>query len=241
MIYKELMKPSLEDFGREGTLTEHALLRMLENISCYHSDSLGLGAMNREETSLAWLLLEWRLQLLSPMYYGKAYEVSTWSRGALSFCTTLRDFEIRDESGALCLVASSKWTPVNAKTKKLLRITDELLCVYGTEEKAVFGGDILNRLREPEAYDLEVTLPIRRGDFDLNAHVHNLCYLDFAMEALPDEVYRTRAFHDIRITYRKELGEGETQVIGRYAFSDGIHTVSLFGCDGVLRAIITLS
>ncbi len=238
MIYEEMMKPTLEDFGRGGRIEEHAILRMLENISCYHSDSLGLGAADMENTHLAWLLLEWKVKIIRNMTYGKPYRLTTWSRGAASFCTTLRDFEIYDTEGNLCVAASSKWTPVNFETKKLLRITDELLGVYGTEERAVFEHDPLMRLKEPKTYEKEMPYQIRRSEIDLNGHVHNLCYLDFALEALPEEVYHTRDFHDIRITYRKEISSSEREIVCKYHEENGVHTVGIYGADGILRALV---
>ena len=240
MIYEEMMKPTLEDFGRNGRVEEHAVLRMLENISCYHSDSLGLGAGNIDETHLAWILLEWKVKILKHMTYGNRYRLTTWSRGVASFCTTLRDFEIYDEQGGLCVVASSKWTPVDAVSKKLIRVTDELLDIYGTEEKAVFEGDSLIRLKEPKTYESETPYRVRRSEIDLNGHVHNLCYLDFALEALPEDVYHNRDFHDIRITYRKEIGAEEKDVVFKCHHEDGIYTVGIYGADSTLRALVEL-
>ncbi len=240
MIYKEIMKPTLEDFGRNGRIEEQAVLRMLENVSCYHSDSLGYGAMDMERTHLAWILLEWKVKLLREMTYGKKYCLSTWSRGKTSFCTTLRDFEIHDEEGRLCACASSKWTPVDTESKKLLRITDELLDIYGTEIKACFEGDELIRLKEPKEYDVEVPYRVRRNEIDLNGHVHNLCYLDFALEALPEEVYHARDFHDIRISYRKEIAASEKNIVLKYKGEDGVCTVGIYGEDGKLRALVEL-
>ncbi len=234
------MKPTLEDFGRNGKVEEHAVLRMLENISCYHSDSLGLGAADIEQTHLAWLLLEWKVKILKNMRYGNPYRLTTWSRGVASFCTTLRDFEIYDESGALCVIASSKWTPVDTVSKKLIRITDELLDVYGTEEKSVFNGDPLIRLKEPKAYENEIPYRVRRSEIDLNGHVHNLCYLDFALEALPAEIYHERDFHDIRITYRKEIKAEEKDIVCKYHAENGVCTIGVYGTDGILRALIEL-
>ncbi len=240
MIYTEMMKPTLEDFGRNGRLEEQAILRMLENISCYHSDSLGLGAADMEQTHLAWILLEWKVRILKNMTYGKYYRLTTWSRGMASFCTTLRDFEIYDEAGELCVVASSKWTPVDSVSKKLIRITDELLDVYGTEEKAVFEGDGLIRLKEPKVYEWEMSYRVRRSEIDLNGHVHNLCYLDFALEALPEEIYHARDFHDIRITYRKEISAGEKDIVLKCHAENGVYTVGIYGADGILRALVEL-
>ncbi len=240
MIYEEWMKPTLEDFGRNGNVEEHAVLRMLENISCYHSDAVGYGAGDIKNTHLAWLLLEWKVKLLKPMVYGNRYKLTTWSRGAASFCTTLRDFTIYDEAGEICAVASSKWTPVDASTKKLIRITDDLLSIYGTEEKAVFENDPLMRLKEPKMYETEMPYHIRRSEIDLNGHVHNLCYLDFALEALPEEMYHTRDFHDIRITYRKEISAAEKDILCKYHYEEGVHTVGIYGADGILRALVEM-
>ncbi len=241
MIYEEYVKASLEDYGRNGRLEERSILRVLEDISSYHSDSLGFGARNMETTRLAWLLLEWRVHIHRHMQYGESYRVTTWSRGVCSPCTTLRDFEIFDEEGNLCVSASSKWTPVDAIEKKLLRVTNELLTIYGTEEKQAFAEGELLRLREPKNYAFEMPYRIRRKEIDLNGHLHNLCYLDIALEVLPDEVYHTRDFKDIRITYRKEIKADEKDITCKYTEENGTHTIGIYGNNGTLRAVVALS
>ena len=241
MIYEEYVKASLEDYGRNGRLEERSILRVLEDISSYHSDSLGFGARDMENTRLAWLLLEWRVHIHHHLKYGESYRVTTWSRGVCSPCTTLRDFEIFDEEGKLCVSASSKWTPVDSVEKKLLRVTDELLTIYGTETKQAFEDGELLRQREPKTYAYEMPYHIRRKEIDLNGHLHNLCYLDIALEALPDEVYHSRDFKDIRITYRKEIKADEKDITCKYVGENGAHTVGIYGNNGTLRAIVTLS
>ena len=37
-------------------------------------------------------------------------------------------------------------------------------------------------VKEPTSYEAEMTFRARRHEIDLNGHVHNLCYLDFALE-----------------------------------------------------------
>ena len=241
MIYEEYVKASLEDYGRNGRLEERAILRVLEDISSYHSDSVGFGARNIEQSKLAWLLLEWRVRIHIPMHYGESYRVTTWSRGVCSPCTTLRDFEIFDEEGNLCVSASSKWTPVNAVDKKLLRVTDTLLAAYGTEAKSAFEEGELTRMREPKDYDYEMPYRVYRKEIDLNGHLHNLCYLDIALETVPEDVYRERDFREIRITYRKEIRADERDITCKYKNKDGVHTVGVYGPDGKLRAIVALS
>ena len=241
MIYEEYVKASLEDYGRNGKLEERAILRVLEDIASYHSDSVGYGVRNIDKNKLVWLLLEWRVKIHIPMNYGESYRVTTWSRGVCSPCTTLRDFEIFDEEGNLCVSASSKWTPVNFFDRKLLRVTDELLGLYGTESKSTFEDGDLCRLREPKIYTYEMPYRVRRKEIDLNGHLHNLCYLDIALETIPEDVYRERDFREIRITYRKEIRSDESDITCKYREDNGTHTVGIYGPDGKLRSIVTLS
>ena len=82
---------------------------------------------------------------------------------------------------------------------------------------------------------------IRRKEIDLNGHLHNLCYLDIALEILPEEVYYERDFKEIRITYRKEIKADEKEITCKYKKENGTHTVGIYGQNGTLRSIVTLA
>ena len=118
MIYEERMKPTLEDYGRDGKITAKGVLRMLENIAAYHSDSLGYGAGTMDKTGISWILLEWNVRILRMPDYGEVLRVATWSRGRASRFTSLRDFEIYGADGEVCAAASSKWALIDYATKK---------------------------------------------------------------------------------------------------------------------------
>lgn len=239
MIYEEKMKATLEDFGKGGVMTERGILRILENIACYHSDSLGYGAADMDKTGIGWILLEWKVKILRFPRYGESLRVTTWSRGVATFCTTLRDYEIFGEDGKPCVIASSKWAVVDVKAGKIAKIDEALIAQYQTETRSVFEEKDILRLREPKAYSAESTYTVRRNEIDLNGHVHNLCYLDFALDALPEAVYQTAPFSEMRITYRKEILLGEN-ITCKYCGVDGVHTIGIYGGDGTLRALVEL-
>ena len=50
MIYEEEMKTGIEDAGKNGFITNRAILRILENIGGYHSDNVGYGLLDIEES-----------------------------------------------------------------------------------------------------------------------------------------------------------------------------------------------
>lgn len=240
MFYEEKMKASVEDFGKGARLTERSILKFLENIGAYHSDRVGYGALDIPQTGISWILLEWKVQILRYPTYGEHFRVKTWSRGVSTPFTTYRDYEIYAENGEKLVIASAKWTAVNVLEKKIEKLTGEMLDRYETEEAHVFEEKEIMRQKEPTSYEAEMTFRARRHEIDLNGHVHNLCYLDYALDILPQEVYETRDFHDIRVTYRKEI-KADEEITCKYHGEDGAHIVGIYGGDGKLRAIVYLA
>ena len=49
-----------------------------------------------------------------------------------------------------------------------------------------------------------------KRDIDTNNHVNNLYYLDYALEALPEEVYNKFKFPNVEIMYKHEAKLGDT-------------------------------
>ena len=102
----------------------------------------------------------------------------------------------------------------------------------------VFSEKKLEKIPIPENFSFQKEIVLRRSDIDFNNHVHNLFYLDFALEALPDEVYKNEQFSSIRITYKNAITEGE-QVVARYAKLDAKHIVCIFSHD-VVKTLVEL-
>lgn len=90
-----------------------------------------------------------------------------------------------------------------------------------------------------EDYIFKKDYYIQRRDIDINEHMHNLSYLDMAYEILPDEVYKNKVFHNVRIEYKKEIVYGE-KVECYYLEQDNKYVVTAKSNDNI-NAIIELS
>ena len=91
------------------------------------------------------------------------------------------------------------------------------------------------RLRAPDTFDGEKTLPLRRSDIDFNGHVHNTKYLDFALEALPDTVPRD-AFTGFRMVYPKAVKDVEAVTL-KYTLTDTGPFVCVYSGDTLCTLI----
>lgn len=238
MIIKEEFRTGIKDIAKEGLISNKAILEILENIACYHSDMVGYGPLDVQKTQSSWILLEWQVKVINRPTYGDKIEARTWAR-TFSKVFTYRDFEIYDKSGNLCIIATSKWVLVHSISRRIIRIPEEISSQYDPEEKQVFPEDIVEKIEEPEEYIEKVEYTARRRDIDINKHIHNIYYLDLADEVLPKDVYEKGPFNNFIIIYKKGIKLGET-VLCRYGLKRETHIIKIENSEKKTNAIIKL-
>ena len=139
----------------------------------------------------------------------------------------MRDFKVYNSKNELCAIATSKWCLINTEKGKIAKMPENIEEIYhGFREESVFEeNDDLPRLPEPQLVPVDVDkYRIRRFDIDINKHVHNLNYVDFAYEILPFDVYIGDELNNLEITYKKEIKYGET--IKSFLYHDkGVYTI----------------
>lgn len=239
MIFTEKVKPGVKDIGKDNRIKNRAILEILENIGSYHSDKVGYGALDIENTKLTWILLDWKLKVLNRPKYGHLLTINTWGRNMQKFFTN-RDYEIYDENNNLCVIATSKWALINVETGKLTRMTEDVISKYSPEEKEVFPNKKIEKMIVPEDFSNTKEYEVIRKDIDLNGHMHNLYYLDLAYEVLPDEVYEQRPFNSIAISYKKEIKLGD-KIVCKYAKQSQKHIAVITSKDGeTIHSVVSL-
>lgn len=238
MIFENNYTVGSRDIRTDHRASNKALLKYLENIACRHSDEVGYGINTIEKTKVVWILLDWKFKVIERPIYGQTIKVRTWSR-KMEKCCAYRDFEVYDENGNKLAIATSKWVLLDAETRKIQRLSDNLAEEYKSEpERSVFEEEI-DKLREQELEDMSIKLKTRRTDIDINNHVNNLNYLDLAYEVLPEHIYNSD-LKNVRITYRHQIEPGETVNIS-YTKQEGKNIITIKTENKVdLHAIVEL-
>lgn len=236
MKFETKVIPNLEDFGRDGKVTPAGMLRIFEDLGSAHSESVGDGVRSARERGSGWVLTEWRLSCEKPVDTAEPLNAVTWSEKSASSIASHRHYGVYNAEGELCFRGTSKWVLFDIASQKIVRIPQELIGLYNGETGSIFEDNGGKRLREPKEYESEREVALRRSDIDFNLHVHNLRSLDFAMEALPQEVYDRADFAEIRITYKQQIKEGD-ELVCKYTHEDKCHYVGVYGKDGVLRSL----
>lgn len=186
-----------------------------------------------------WMLVRLWYRLDKPLYWDDRLTVRTFHRGGKGV-SMYRDFDLYRD-GEPVGEAVSTWVMADLDTHKLIRLSD-------VEEFAqTTGGELcksvkLHRAHMPERMERAEERLLHYSDTDINGHVNNVRYADFACDAIHLEREGAGKFvSSFQISYLKECRPGEiiTLSAGR---ENGVWCV--IGTDGAgterFEAAITL-
>ncbi len=229
MIFEYPYKPVFEDFNKNAELTINAIVKILENSGSGHSDMAGDNIFEMHNRSNAWLLTEWQIEVQDYPKYGDEVKAETWSEGLSSPLVANRNFLLY-KNGEVCAKGATRWILIDMATGRPTKIDPAHLDRYENDPRTVFDEKRLSRIPVPETWTAEAKLPVRFSDIDINDHVHNLNYLEYAREVLPRKEAEIMHFKKLRIAYKNALREGDTAVV-RYAFIEDSHVVFIYDAE----------
>ena len=126
MYYKEIYQPRISDYDRNGKLYYESILQILETAGSHHSDTVGDSVIEGSQSGIAWILTEWRVQVLRRTDSKEKLQITTWVRGKAPASAVYRDFLLTDENGTEVIRAEAKFALFDLTTSRLTRISEEL-------------------------------------------------------------------------------------------------------------------
>lgn len=205
-VFEFKTRVSYDDIDENLALTIRGAMGMMQEAAIIHSDRVGYSVNDVQKTQVIWMLVQWRIQMCGKVYWNDPVTVRTWPR-TMDRATSERDFEIVDGKGHTVARGESVWVLVSARTGRIIRIPPEVSQAYDlTQRRAIedaFEIPVLAVPGTPRYVD-----KVRKRDIDTNRHVNNRVYLDYAFEALPENVGRN-SFCEAVIRYRDQLVFGQ--------------------------------
>lgn len=209
-----------------------ALVSYFQDTTMAHSDSLGQGINNLREDNLAWLLASWHIKINRYPRYNETIRAYTWATkfaGVYGY----RDFKIINENDEVLAVASSAWFLYDSLNQKLRRVTPEVAQAYSPEPDFIFDTASEPRLHAPKQYEDVYECVAGKRDLDTNNHVNNVHYIDYALEALPEEF----APSELRVSYKNAAVLGDRICVGVNK-EDDMYTCVIHNGEGNVYAVL---
>ena len=215
-IWTEPFRVRTFETDLHGCASIQTLCNYFNEAAGKHALSYGVSIEELNEKNLTWVLSRLHVQVDAYPEWGDEVVVETWPSG-IEGLFAIRDFLFlgaADGDGARPIFGrgSSAWIIVDLARKRPVRVAPLLTNVSPPERPRALD-DAFAKLKPPPGVDHERRFRVRYSDLDVNRHVNNVRYAEWAVESVPEAVLHTCRLHALELQFRAEATYGDTVVI----------------------------
>ncbi len=194
-----------------------------------HANILGFGYDDLIASRTAWVLSRMHVEFTDTPKWREDMTLTTWHKG-LNRLFFLRDFLMTDKEGKPRVKATTSWLVINLDTRRLVRdpqlLEDGTIC---SENVLETPADKVVMPKDAEV-NLVMEHAVAYSDLDMNGHVNNAMYMQWAMNAVNYEISSEKPVKEFTINFNHEIKPQETVSIykaivekedGRHVFVEG--------------------
>ena len=206
-----------------------SFMDLAQEAATLHANILGFGYDDLIVSGNAWIISRMRVVFVDTPKWRENVTLATWHKG-LNRLFFLRDFLMTDNDGNVKVKATTSWLVLNLDTRRLVR--DPKLLDEGktcTENVIETPADKVDMPKDAEV-KLVMEHEAAYSDLDMNGHVNNAMYMQWAMNAVNYEISSERPVKEFTINFNHEIKPQETVSIykaivekedGRHVFVEG--------------------
>ena len=220
LYYEHHVRLAGMDADGRGICKASALLNHLQIAAALAAEEGGFGREALVERYGAfWMLARSWFRLKRPLLWEDDITIRTWHRGGKS-AIMYRDYDIFC-NGEQVGESVSGWVLAHVDSHKLMRLGD-VTELEGTSGGALCKTMTLAKLHHPARLEEVERRRMRYSDTDINGHVNNIRYADFACDAVEAECMKENTFlAEMQIGYLAECCPGQTLAIQVGGQGDG--------------------
>ena len=194
-----------------------------------HANILGFGYDDLIASRTAWVLSRMHVEFTDTPKWREEMTLTTWHKG-LNRLFFLRDFLMTDKDGNPRVKATTSWLVINLDTRRLVRdpqlLEDGTIC---SENVLETPADKVVMPKDAEV-NLVMEHAVAYSDLDMNGHVNNAMYMQWAMNAVNYEISSEKPVKEFTINFNHEIKPQEIVSIykaivekedGRHVFVEG--------------------
>ncbi len=202
---------------RFGFLKPSAILYYVQEVAGQHFSLISRGQPTLEQQGLFWAVIRHRVQITRLPSRGETIRVETWpmptTRTAYPRSVVAYDEENREVFRSVCL-----WVLMDRNTRAMVLPGRSGVLVEGIlrGNELPSPGSLM-----PMGVGAEVSRRVCFTDLDINGHMNNCRYLDWAADVLPSNFHGQHRLRDFTLCYLAEAKEGDELRLGWELRPDG--------------------
>ncbi len=211
-------------------MTVCSLFQLMQEISDRHAAILGAGWFSLCERGYFWVITKIQLEIHRLPKWTEQVTLRTWVRKS-NAATSPRDFEIMDSNGHLLVAANAVWAILDKEHGYPQRIS---LFDNGfmPQERCALEGKPMTI--KPIALPDTLSKPkdVRYSDLDINRHVNNARYIQWAFDAVSEAFRQTHRIKGVAVKFIAQAKLGDRYIVCTEPVSDNCFNTAIFSADG---------
>ena len=185
IIYEEQFKirASEIDFDQQATMS--AICNLLQEVAGNHARELAFDITDLQKDELTWVLHRLNIAIERFPKWRETITIQTWPSSGDGL-RAHRDFLILDSNNEVIGKSLSYWLILNMESRRPVRIPEKIMQMAPKKTEHVLPITEIN-FPQIKGTDYNQKYKVRKTDLDLNKHVNNVHYIDWALASLPDE------------------------------------------------------
>lgn len=198
------IRASEVDFNQRATLP--AICDLLQEVAGNHAQQLNFDITDLQKDKLTWVLHRLCVDMDCFPKWRETITIETWPSSGDGL-RAYRDFLIKDTEGNTIGKCLSYWLMMNIESRRPTRIPEKILQMAPKNTEHVLPVEKAHFL-DIETPDFKNIFNVRKTDLDLNRHVNNVHYIEWALSCLPEDFTAS----EIDIQFLAESVTGDTVI-----------------------------
>ena len=211
-------------------MTVCSLFQMMQEISDRHATILGTGWYGLCERGYFWVIIKIQLKIHRLPKWTEQVTIRTWVRES-GAATSPRDIEIIDSNGQIVVAASTIWAILDKEKGQPQRMSMFDGCFVPQERCALERKPLkIGPLEFPNT--LPEAMAVKYSDLDINRHVNNAHYIQWAFDAVSESFRRTHKITGVAVNFIAQAKLGDHYVVFSEPISETSFKTAIFSADG---------
>lgn len=207
IFFEEQFKIRASEVGPNQKATLPAICNLLQEIASNHARQLSFDITDLQKEKLTWVLHQLHVKIYRFPEWRETITIKTWPAGGDGI-RAYRNFLILDENDKTIGCSLSYWLILDIDSRRPHRIPQQILEQVPENTNHVLP---ITKKELPEIKNIfsSKEFNVRKTDLDLNNHVNNVRYIEWATAGLPEK----RQANEINIKFLAEALLGDTVIV----------------------------
>ncbi len=219
-IFRKKTMIRYSSLDSKGQLKLISILNFFQDVSAEHAFKMGISGFDLAKKNFAWVVSRYQIKIRKSPQWNDEILIKTW-RIPYKNLYELRYFNIQDKHGINIINATGIWIMVKKENSRPVRLSrfipDYMLWENrGNSGQSFFNNPVIQNLNQtkelriPGKIHCQIPFKVRMQDIDLNQHVNNAIYVEWAVETIPKNFTQHFTSAQVDVTFHKPSFYGDT-------------------------------